>query len=80
MQPPTLASTSTRNTHPSIKAAAVHLVFASRTSQDFITPQQVVDLETWAGQRVLAALCAFSVDDNATDEIYFSISDDGDSH
>lgn len=32
-----------------IRAAAVHLVFASRTSQDFITPQEVSDLEEWAG-------------------------------
>lgn len=32
-----------------IRAAAVHLVFASRTSQDFITPEEVSTLEDWAG-------------------------------
>ena len=33
-----------------IKAAAAHMVYASRTSQDFITPQAVKDLERWTGQ------------------------------
>ncbi|KAG6849185.1 hypothetical protein H0H93_010642 [Arthromyces matolae] len=32
-----------------IRAAAVHMVFASRTSQDFITPDQVTELERWTG-------------------------------
>jgi len=32
-----------------IRAAAVHLVFASRTSQDFITPEEVTELERWTG-------------------------------
>ncbi|KAF5309778.1 hypothetical protein D9611_013607 [Ephemerocybe angulata] len=39
-----------------IKAAAVHLVYASRTSQDFITPSEVTALEDWAGLAVLTAL------------------------
>ncbi|KNZ71611.1 Purine nucleoside phosphorylase deoD-type, partial [Termitomyces sp. J132] len=30
-----------------IRAAAVHMVFASRTSQEFITPNQVTELERW---------------------------------
>ena len=33
-----------------IKAAAAHMVFAARTSQDFITPQEVEELERWVGQ------------------------------
>jgi hypothetical protein len=33
-----------------IKAAAAHMVFASRTSQDFITPQDVKELERWTGE------------------------------
>ena len=33
-----------------IRAAAAHMVFASRTSQDFITPKQVEELENWTGQ------------------------------
>lgn len=34
---------------PVIRAAAAHMVYASRTSQAFITPEQVVDLEKWIG-------------------------------
>lgn len=33
-----------------IRVAAVHIVFASRTSQEFITPQSVDELEIWTGQ------------------------------
>ncbi|KAK0458260.1 uridine phosphorylase [Desarmillaria tabescens] len=33
-----------------IRAAAAQMVFASRTSQDFITPQQVQDTERWTGK------------------------------
>jgi len=44
-----------------IRAAAVHMVFASRTSQDFITPEQVSELETWAGKGVLDALSGFEI-------------------
>lgn len=33
-----------------IRAAATHMVFASRKSKDFITPQQVDELEHWTGQ------------------------------
>lgn len=32
-----------------IRAAAAQMVFASRTSQDFITPKQVSELEKWTG-------------------------------
>lgn len=33
-----------------IKAAAAQMVFASRTTQDFITPQDVKELERWTGE------------------------------
>lgn len=46
---------------PNIKAAAVHMVFASRSSQDFITPHQVTELETWSGLGVLEALKGFFI-------------------
>ncbi|KAJ8469069.1 hypothetical protein ONZ45_g17015 [Pleurotus djamor] len=39
-----------------IKAAAAQLVFASRTSQAFITPEQVSALEAWSAKGVLEAL------------------------
>jgi hypothetical protein len=32
-----------------IRAAAAQMIFASRTSQAFITPEQVSDLERWTG-------------------------------
>lgn len=46
---------------PEIKAAAVHMVFASRSSQDFITPEQVAGLEAWSGLGVLEALREFPI-------------------
>lgn len=33
-----------------IRVAAAHMVFASRLSQDFITPDRVTQLEKWAGK------------------------------
>jgi uridine phosphorylase len=33
-----------------IRAAAAQMVFASRTSQEFITPEQVAILEDWTGK------------------------------
>ncbi|KAL6305729.1 nucleoside phosphorylase domain-containing protein [Sparassis latifolia] len=47
---------------PRIRAAAAQMVFASRTSQGFITPQQVRDVEAWAGRAVLEALTGFVID------------------
>ncbi|KAH7908138.1 purine and uridine phosphorylase [Hygrophoropsis aurantiaca] len=46
---------------PMIRAAAVQMVFASRSSQDFITPQEVAELEKWSGRGVLEALCGFHI-------------------
>ncbi|KAF9472641.1 uridine phosphorylase [Pholiota conissans] len=39
-----------------IRAAAIHMVFASRKSRDFITPQQVEEIERWTGEGALNAL------------------------
>lgn len=33
-----------------IRAAGAHMVFASRRSRDFITPEQVNEVEAWTGQ------------------------------
>lgn len=37
------------------------MVFASRTSQDFITPEEVSELEHWTGQGVLNALANLDI-------------------
>lgn len=44
------------SSRPVIRAAAAQMVFASRSSQDFITPDQVNELEEWSGRGVLEAL------------------------
>ncbi|EDR06345.1 uncharacterized protein LACBIDRAFT_300491 [Laccaria bicolor S238N-H82] len=44
-----------------IRAAAAQMVFASRTSQDFITPEEVSELEHWTGQGVLNALANLDI-------------------
>ncbi|KAG6369257.1 purine and uridine phosphorylase, partial [Boletus reticuloceps] len=46
---------------PTIRAAAVQMVFASRSSQEFITPEHVSLLEAWCGQAVLDALLAMDI-------------------
>lgn len=40
----------------SMRAASVQMVFASRMSQDFITPEHVSTIEAWCGQAVLEAV------------------------
>jgi uridine phosphorylase len=40
------------------------MVFASRTSQDFITPQQVSELEAWTSKGVLNALSSLGIPEN----------------
>nr|VWO96303.1 Neutral alpha-glucosidase AB [Ganoderma boninense] len=47
---------------PRIRAAAAQMVFASRTSQDFITPQEVAAIEAWAGRAVLEALVGLEIE------------------
>lgn len=41
---------------PRIRAAAAQMIFASRLSKAFITPDQVLELETWSGRAILEAL------------------------
>jgi uridine phosphorylase len=47
---------------PVIRAAAAQLVFASRTSERFITPREVSELEAWTGRGVLEAVASFQID------------------
>ncbi|TFK70867.1 purine and uridine phosphorylase [Pluteus cervinus] len=47
-----------------IRAAAAQMIFASRLSQDFITPADVKELEDWTGQAVLKALTQFPIPKN----------------
>ncbi|KAG1879992.1 purine and uridine phosphorylase [Suillus subluteus] len=49
------------SSRPVIRAAAAQMVFASRSSQAFISPDQVNELERWSGQGVLEALVRFDV-------------------
>lgn len=49
-----------------IKAAAAQLVFASRTSQAFITPEQVAELEAWSAKGVLEALKNTPMENNVS--------------
>ncbi|KAH7106329.1 purine and uridine phosphorylase [Auriculariales sp. MPI-PUGE-AT-0066] len=50
-----------------IRAAAVHMIFASRLSQQMITPEVVVDLEEWSGLAVLQALSKFPLSNVQSD-------------
>ena len=53
---------------PRIRAAAAQMVFASRTSQDFITPQQVAAIEAWTGRAVLEALSGIEIEPVVSDK------------
>ena len=44
-----------------IRAAAVHMIFASRLSQEMIKPEAVVALEEWSGRAVLEAVAGFTL-------------------
>ena len=44
-----------------IRAAAAQIVFAARHSREFITPEQVEDIENWCGRGVLDALATFEI-------------------
>ena len=58
---------------PRIRAAAAQMVFASRTSQDFITPQEVAAIEAWTGRAVLEALVGLEIEpDVRTLNLFFS--------
>lgn len=53
---------------PRIRAAAVQMVFASRTSQDFISPEQVTETEAWCGKALLEAMSKFEIEDDVRDQ------------
>ena len=66
VQPDIFQSLSTQASEPTgvkskIKAAAAQMVFASRLSQDFITPEAVAELERWSGMAILEALREFEI-------------------
>ena len=46
---------------PVIRAASAQIIFAARKSRDFITPEQVAEIETWCGLGVLEALRTFEI-------------------
>ncbi|KAG8987040.1 hypothetical protein FRB90_003627 [Tulasnella sp. 427] len=51
-----------RTSRGAIYATAVQMIFAQRQSQDFITPEEVVVRETWAGKACLEALVKFNLE------------------
>jgi len=67
---PSLSASEDIASSPKIKAAAAQMVFASRSSQDFITPEQVTELENWCARGVLEALRGFQIaPDRLHDEV-----------
>ena len=46
---------------PRIRAAAAQMIFASRLSKAFITPDEVVELERWSGRGILEALIGINL-------------------
>jgi len=49
------------------------MIFASRLSQDFITPEQVDRLERWTGKAVLDALAEFEIAPERLDKEHGSV-------
>lgn len=47
---------------PRIRAASAQIIFAARNSRDFITPQQVDEIEAWCGVAVLEALRSLEIE------------------
>jgi hypothetical protein len=77
-QTPTLISTAGLAQPDSvIRVAAAQLVFASRTSQHFITPEEVTELENWTGKGVLEALIGMAINSDVSPFLlhYAQISD-----
>lgn len=75
--PPDIHSSEDPVCKPKIRVAAAQMVFASRSSQDFITPEHVLQLENWTGQGVLEALRGFDIaPDVGTIFIYFYVVDE----
>ncbi|KIO16453.1 hypothetical protein M407DRAFT_246975 [Tulasnella calospora MUT 4182] len=57
-----------RASRGAIYATAIQMIFAQRQSQDFITPEEVVLRENWAGKACLEALVKFNVQSTQPDE------------
>ncbi|KAG9050373.1 hypothetical protein FS837_005994 [Tulasnella sp. UAMH 9824] len=57
-----------RASRGAIYATAVQMIFAQRQSRDFITPEEVVLRENWAGKACLEALVNFHVESAHPDE------------
>ncbi|KAG9124697.1 hypothetical protein FRC07_010587 [Ceratobasidium sp. 392] len=49
--------------HGGIRASGIQMVFASRMTQEFITPGHVQELEHWVGRACLEAICQFEIAD-----------------
>ena len=45
-----------------IRAASVHMIFAARLSQEFISPEHAHEVENWTGEAVLQALSKFDIE------------------
>lgn len=65
-EPPKEVATSAKDgqtlvPRPSIRAAAAQIIFAARSTRDFITPEQVVRIEEWCGKSVLEALIGLDI-------------------
>ena len=59
---------------PRIRAAAAQMIFASRLSKAFITPDEVVELERWSGRGILEALIGIDLPENVGRSYSTSIS------
>ncbi|KAG8903612.1 hypothetical protein FRC01_009070, partial [Tulasnella sp. 417] len=62
------ATDPTRASRGAIYATAVQMIFAQRQSRDFITPEEVVLRENWAGRACLEALVNFDIKSAQSDE------------
>jgi hypothetical protein len=64
-------SDSTPPRRGAIRASAVQMVFASRLTQGFITPEEVQALERWVGRTCLDALTQFEISEEVWSSIDF---------
>ncbi|KAG8883222.1 hypothetical protein FRB98_003225 [Tulasnella sp. 332] len=65
---PTELSESPSRITGGIYASSVHIIFAQRTSSDFISPKDAESRERWAGKACLETLKAFDVKNTHPDE------------
>lgn len=61
-------------TSSKIRAASVQMIFASRVSQEMITPDETRALEEWSGDAVMRALAQFPI---AVRRLHGGVRDDG---